>query len=93
MCRLMPSHLAFANIVSYMEDIRWDENTPVVFTSSTHIDLYMEQLKLHGLQVEIRVQSTRFKDRYHSGIALQYLKSNADTDAIHLLHTAKMIRN
>src|SRR6218665_2530513 len=113
--RVNSESLAFANVVSYMEDVRQDESTPTVFRLSTLVDLYLEQLKLHGFQVENRVQSTRFKDRLlqncrdltavmhgrdvlltyndHLGTTLKLSTSNADTDAIHLMHTAKIIRN
>ena len=57
--RVNPESLAFANVVSYMEDVRQDENTRTVFKLSTLIDLYVEQLKLHGLRIESNPQDSK----------------------------------
>ena len=111
---LNPESLALAEIIAYIEEIRSNEKSPSVFTLSKLIDLYMEQLQLHGVSVVTRPQSTRFKDRLlehcpdltavnhgrdvlltfndNLGIALQKLKDTSDSDAVHMMRTAKMIR-
>ena len=54
---------ALADIIAYMEEVRANECTPSVFKLSKLIELYMEQLKLHGVTVANRTHPTRFKER------------------------------
>lgn len=54
--------LALADVIAYIEDVRCTENIPSVFTLHELKDLYVEQLKFHGV-VGAQTNSTRLKER------------------------------
>lgn len=55
--------LAMAEVISYIEDARYNEETPQVYKLSELGNLYAQQLQKHGIKVQSKVNTSRFKDR------------------------------
>ena len=55
--------IAFAQLVSYMEEFRKEEDTAPVFEFAGLVDLYTTRLKQLGVSVDNRIHSTRLEMR------------------------------
>ena len=55
--------IAFAELVSYIEEVRNDNLVAPVFKLADLVNLYSTRLKQLGTDVEGRVHSTKLKDR------------------------------
>ena len=59
--------IAFAELVSYIEDSRMDNLVAPVFKLTDLVNLYSTRLKQLGTDVTGRIHSTKLKDRLLSG--------------------------
>lgn len=55
--------IAFAELVSYIEDARMDDLVAPIFKLTDLVNLYITRLKQLGTEVVERIHSTKLKDR------------------------------
>lgn len=99
--------IAFAELVSYIEDARMDDLVAPIFKLTDLVNLYITRLKQLWTEIVGRIHSTKLKDRIlgyfldveaHKqgqdvGSTLnKACKDDADNDAVHLARAANIVR-